>query len=113
VETIQPLRIGPFDQSNFPIPPPFLDALLAGDGVDRVFVLFEVDKVMHRVPVGEAVQQVVAMGEGPTDEIAGDAGVERAVLAAGEDVNEEAAIAAYAFVPRMDSRLRGNNAVFG
>jgi hypothetical protein len=78
------------DQPNLPCPIPFLQSLLAPDGTLWVIKLLEANQPRDVVPFGETLDQLLAMLEDATDEIAGHANLQRAADLAREDVNVEA-----------------------
>src|SRR6185437_369939 len=83
---IVPAGVFLFDQFEFPIAVPAFEAFLAGDGFVDVAVGFEPDETVDTIFLGEAFDQVVLVFPRATQDIVGDADVERSVAFAGEDV---------------------------
>ena len=76
-----------FDQVDLPAAEPFLDPLFALDGIADVVMGFMPDEPPDPVFAGEAADRAVAMLGDPGDEVARDAGVERAVAVRSEEVD--------------------------
>jgi hypothetical protein len=73
--------------SHLPAAEPFLDAFLADDRGFHRRVLLEPDEALDRVLAGEAVERSLAVLVDALELVRGDAGVDRAVLAVGEEVD--------------------------
>jgi len=87
VVEVMPLGVGFFDEADFPLAFPCLEALFAEDGIGGVCERFVVDKTMDAVALGEAGDVATFVAGDSLDEVAGDADVEGAVLLAGHDVD--------------------------
>ena len=76
-----------FNEPDFPIATPALEALLEADGGRGFSEPGLENQAINAVFPCEAGRQLRAMLRDPAFQAAGDADVERAVLAAGEDVD--------------------------
>ena len=91
--TIQPLveivpsGIVPLDQVDLPPPVPFLESLLAMNGVLDVLEPFRMDEAVNAVSFGEPGGDAFTVLEDAARQVGGDADVKRAVRRAGEDVD--------------------------
>ncbi len=86
---VLPLRISPLDQIELPCASPALDALLAADGAPWGFVELPPDEGLHVVGLGESIDVAALVLGHAADDVRRHAGIERASIAAGEDVDEE------------------------
>ena len=84
---IPPLRIYLLNQPDLPRALPLLDLLLTDDGVADVGMLFKIHQAMDLILPGKALPHIGFMLPDALYQLAGDAGVERAVSSAGEDVD--------------------------
>src|SRR5215212_5839205 len=89
------IGIALFDQSNFPRPIPFLQSLFATNGVFNIIELLEINQAIDVVFLCETLRGFGLVFERASDQIIGDADVERAAQAAGEDVNVKMALATH------------------
>ena len=83
---IIPIWIDLLDQPNFPGAVPFLELLLAGNGVVDAVVEFDIDQSLYIVAVGKSYLAVQVLLQAPTD-VGGNADVQRAATFAGENVD--------------------------
>ncbi len=84
---IPPLRILFLNQSDLPRAFPLLDLLLTSDSVADVAMPLLIHQAMDLILPGESFYQIVLMLPHASRHVMGDAGVERAVSSAGEDVD--------------------------
>jgi len=84
---IIPHRVISLDEFDFPIALPFLNPFFADDGVTDVVKGLDVDETLNIVLLGESGNETLTMLENPLSQIAGDAGIKRAVASACEDVD--------------------------
>ena len=84
---VAPAEVVALDRFQLPAAEPFLDALFAHDGVLHGRLLLEPDEAFDRVLAGEAVEGALAVLVDALEEVRGDARVDRAVLAVGEEVD--------------------------
>jgi len=88
---IQPVGIIAFDQIDLPIPPPFLDLLFPQNGLNHLVVAFKPDKPIDAVLGCKTSRCLAFMLVNAPDNVVCDAEIERSVLAAGEEVERNAA----------------------
>ena len=87
VEQVTPRRIGAQDQPDLPCALPFLQALLAPDGLRHRFEILVIDEHFHAIPLREALDQpLIVLGHAGV-QIAGNPDVEHAILGARENVD--------------------------
>ena len=86
-EQIAPVGVHRHDHLDLPCAVPFLDALLAQDGFADVGVMFEPDEAMQSVAAGEAVGLALAVFDDAATQVIGDAGIQGAVWAIGQDID--------------------------
>jgi hypothetical protein len=84
---VTPIRIAAFDQCDLPGSVPMLQLLLSSDGSFHAGQEFVVNQHLDTMLLGESVMDSLAMLPDPLYESAGDADIERAVVATGEDVD--------------------------
>src|SRR5205085_9696009 len=84
---VTPVGIVFLNQSDLPIAPPLLDLFFACDCRHRVIIALEPDEPIDAVSGGEASQQLVLMLVHPTDQIIGDAQIQRPVSPARKQIN--------------------------
>jgi hypothetical protein len=84
---IVPLRIRGFDQFDFPHAFPCLEGFLSPNGGFHSFVDFVPDQIVDPMTLGEPVSLVILMLEDASGQVGGDADIERAAWATGQDVN--------------------------
>jgi hypothetical protein len=84
---IDPPRILFFDQSNFPVAPPFLEFFFASDGRCGVTVDFEPDQLVDALARRETFDGFGSMLVDTPHEVSGHAEIERTVLLADEKVD--------------------------
>src|SRR6185369_8298147 len=89
---IAPIRIHRLYQIDFPVPIPFLQLLFPRNRVIRGFMDLIPDEAMGSVLVGKALDHVVLVLPYAANKIVRHTDVERAVSAAGEDVDAILAI---------------------
>ena len=82
-----PLRIHCCYQLNFPDSSPFLDRFFSAYRGVHIVVDLVPDQVVDAIAFREAFCAVVSVLPGALDEVGGDAGVERAMVVAREDVD--------------------------
>ncbi len=87
---VAPFRIDVPDQPCLPGARPLLDVLLSLDCVCYVFVPFEIDEPVQPVSFREAGYCVRSMLERASDDVVGDADVQRAIWPVGHDVDPSA-----------------------
>lgn len=87
LEQVIPARIALLDQPQFPAPLPFLERLLAGDGVADIGIRFDVDQPRHAIFFGKSRTPAVSMRGDAGGKIAGDADIKRPVPLAGENID--------------------------
>ena len=90
VVQIVPSRIHGCDQIDLPGARPALDRRLALNGADDLFVAFGVDQARHPISLHEPRPRPATMLPRATREIAGDANIEDATWAIGQDVDPSA-----------------------
>lgn len=88
---VAPAGVGPLDQRELPVAPPFLERFLALDGCARAFSAFEPDKPLYAVSTGKSGPGVGPMFVDAAHKVVRYADVERAVTLAGHDVDEHLA----------------------
>ena len=84
---VGPRRIVTLDQRNLPLTPPGFQLLLASDSRLHCLGDLKVNEAIDGIPAGKSRSCAVAMFPEASDEIGGYANVQRAVTAAGEDIN--------------------------
>ncbi len=89
---IAPVRVGFLDQVDFPLSPPVLELLLAGDRRDHVAVHFEPDQPLDSMLTGKAGKGVFAVLPQSGFEVGSDADVKRAARLARKDVDTGVAL---------------------
>ena len=82
------MRIICLDKLNFPISPPPLDALLAGDHFPNIAMTLKVDEQINAVALCKIVGFTFSMLMNPLDQIVGHIRVQRAVSLARQYVHE-------------------------
>lgn len=87
VGDVIPVWVHGLDQIDFPLPGPVLDGFFAGDCVRDEVMLLEPDQCFHTVFRGEARCQIVLVLIQAAGQVAGHAGVERAIAPGGKDVD--------------------------
>ena len=107
---ILPVRVVTFNQGDFPVAQPAFDSLFARDRGLHRFGRFEPDQTRDVVLFREAVEGSIAVLDDAADQIRRRAGVERAVMAAGEDVDERITLshAGYLAAPWAPAQGRGD-----
>ena len=83
IEEVTPIRIELLNQLDLPRPAPFLELLFARDGAARIGVELGIDEMVDVVSGRESLQPLLPMHNRPAEQVARDADVELAVLAAG------------------------------
>jgi hypothetical protein len=84
---IMPIWILALDEIDFPLAMPAFELLLACDGRRHVIKLLKSDKMVDTVALGEAFDRPRPMLPKTRNQIGRDSDVERAIGAAGEDVD--------------------------
>src|SRR5690349_4152836 len=84
---VSPVGVRPFYQLEFPDPIPTLDVFLAFNRQVNVVMDFVPNENVDAVALGESRYEAVSVLERASNKIVGDAGVERAVATAGENVD--------------------------
>ena len=84
---IQPIRIHLFDDSDLPIALPFLELLLAADGIFHRVVMFIPNQQLDIMVSSEAFEELIFMVADAVPECAGYAHVDCATVTVGGDVN--------------------------
>lgn len=87
IEQVLPLGVHALDEPDLPRPPSFLELLLAPDGIGHGLVKLVVDALLHAVPLGEAVDEALAVLGHTVRERTRDPDVEDAIPLAGHDVD--------------------------
>ena len=87
LEEVAPGGVGFLDEFDFPAAPPFLQLLLAKDGIFHGVKVLEPDELFDGIDFREAHDAPVLVGGDPRAEIGCDADIECAVALAGEDVD--------------------------
>ena len=84
---VVPIGIKLFDQSNFPGSIPLLQSFLANNRILNVIELFEIDQFVNAISLREAFHEFETMLTNPSDEVIRHADIERAILAACQNVD--------------------------
>jgi len=84
---IVPHGVFPLNQCDLPVALPFLDPFFTDDGVTYIVESLDVNQTLDAVLFGEAGNEAITMLNDALSQIAGGAGVESTVSAAGEDVD--------------------------
>jgi hypothetical protein len=87
VGDVIPVRVHRFNQIDFPLPGPVLDGFFVGDCVGDEVMFFEPDQRFHAVFRGKARRQIVLVLIQAAGQVAGHAGVERAIAPGGKDID--------------------------
>ena len=105
---VLPARIGFFDQRNFLFAPPAFELLFPADRVQNVAEGLIVDQAMDFIFFGKAFNGIHLVLRDATINVASDANIERA-CPAGEDVNPERVVVAFAHGRRVSQQYRENS----
>jgi hypothetical protein len=84
---IPPFRVFLLDQSDLPVPPPFLDRLLAGYGSGRIVIRLEPNQAVDAVSFGETWYGLGFVLVNPAREIVRNSEIERPVSTTGEEID--------------------------
>src|SRR6185312_9129734 len=87
---VVPLGVHGIDQRGFPRAPPVLHGVLALDGRPDRVVDLKPDEIVELVARGEAADDLVLVLPYALRQVGGDADIDRAIAAAGHDVDETA-----------------------
>jgi hypothetical protein len=87
IEQVGPIWIASGNHSDLPRSRPMLDVVFALDGTSDVVKPLEVNKLLHPIPFGKALDESRSMFENPTDEIVCHANVKNAVRTTCQNVN--------------------------
>ena len=103
---VVPIGVLRDDEIDLPGARPVLHGPLALDGRGNALVALRVDESGQTVPLGEPLNQALAVFPRSTHDVIGDTEIERAVGSVGHDVDPACALSHASMLQAVDARIK-------